>query len=127
MSKRRLLVVDDDDAIREIAQISLQMIGGWETLTAASGTEAITRAAQEQPDAILLDVMMPGLDGPATLARLQDQPATRDITVILLTAKVQPAERARFTALPGVSGVIAKPFDPEQLPGQVADLAGWPR
>jgi CheY-like chemotaxis protein len=125
MPKRRLLVVDDEPAIREIAQISLQTIGGWDTVLAESGTEALARAAAEPPDAILLDVMMPGMDGPETVARLRDQPSTRDIAVVLLTAKVQPAERGRLAQLPGVVGVIAKPFDPLTLPAQVAEIVGW--
>ena len=127
MSKRRLLVVDDEPAIREIAQISLETIGGWDTVAAGSGIEALARAAAERPDAILLDVMMPGIDGPETVARLRDQQSTRDIAVVLLTAKVQPAERARLAELPGVAGVIAKPFDPMTLPRQVAEVVGWDR
>ena len=125
MSKRRLLVVDDEPAIREIAQISLETIGGWDTVAVGSGTEALTRAAEERPDAILLDVMMPGIDGPETVIRLHDEPSTRDIAVVLLTAKVQPSERARLAELPGVVGVIAKPFDPLTLPAQVAEVVGW--
>ncbi len=125
MPKRRLLVVDDEPAIREIAQISLEAIGGWETAAAGSGTEALARVAVDRPDAILLDVMMPGLDGPQTVARLQQEASTRDIAVILLTAKVQPPERARLAGLPGVTGLIAKPFDPIELPAQIAEFVGW--
>ena len=125
MPKRRLLVVDDEPAIREIAQISLQTIGGWDAVVAGSGTEALARAAAERPDAILLDVMMPGIDGPETVVRLRDEPSTRDIAVVLLTAKVQPSERARLAELPGVAGVIAKPFDPLTLAAQVAEIVGW--
>jgi len=127
MSKRRLLVVDDEPAIREIAQVSLETIGGWDTVGAGSGTEALARAAAERPDAILLDVMMPGIDGPETVVRLRDEPSTRDIAVVLLTAKVQPSERARLAELPGVAGVIAKPFDPLTLAAQVAEVVGWAR
>lgn len=123
----RVLVVDDDDAIREIAQMCLEAVGGWETLTAASGLEALALAAEERPDAILLDVMMPDLDGPQTLARLQADEATRDIAVVLLTAKVQASDRHRFAQLPGVRGVLAKPFDPMSLPDDVASLLGWAR
>ena len=127
MSKRRLLVVDDEPAIREIAQVSLETIGGWDTVGAGSGTEALARVAAERPDAILLDVMMPGIDGPETVVRLRDEPSTRDIAVVLLTAKVQPSERARLAELPGVAGVIAKPFDPLTLAAQVAEVVGWAR
>lgn len=123
---RRILVVDDDESIREVAALSLQAVGGHDVVTAASGAEALEEASANPPDAILLDVMMPGLDGPETVSRLQADPRARDIDVILLTAKVQPSERKRFGDLAGVAGVIAKPFDPMTLPGQVADILGWP-
>jgi two-component system alkaline phosphatase synthesis response regulator PhoP len=122
---KRILLVDDEDDIREVAQLSLEMVGGWEVLTAGSGAEAIRRAEAEHPDAILLDVMMPGMDGPTTFQSLQANPSTRGIPVILLTAKVQSADRKRFEDL-GVSGVLSKPFDPMLLAGQVASALGWP-
>ena len=123
---RRILVVDDDESIREVAAVSLQAVGGHQVVTVASGAEALEQATTNRPDAMLLDVMMPGLDGPETVARLQADPRACDIDVILLTAKVQPGERRRFLALDGVAGVIGKPFDPMTLPGQIADLLGWP-
>lgn len=126
MAGRRILVVDDDDDIREVAEMSLEAVGGHEVLTARCGEDGLTRARQEQPDAILLDVMMPGLDGPATFECLQADPATRDIPVILLTAKLQPADRARFTEL-GVRAVLSKPFDSMTLADEVAEILGWPR
>lgn len=126
MEARRILVVDDDDSIREIAQMSLEMVGGHEVLTAASGADGLACAHGERPDAILLDVMMPDLDGPATFERLQADPVTREIPVILLTAKLQPTDRARFAQL-GVRAVVAKPFDPMTLAGEVAEILGWPR
>ena len=122
---RRILVVDDDAGIREVTQLSLEMVGGHEVLTAACGRDALLQAERERPDAILLDVMMPGLDGPATFARLQADPSTCDIPVILLTAKLNATDRARFAAL-GVSAVLSKPFDPMRLPGEVAEILGWP-
>jgi len=122
--RRRILVVDDDDGIREVAQMSLEMVGGHEVLTAACGADGLASARIERPDAILLDVMMPDLDGPATFERLQADAATREIPVILLTAKLQPADRARFAEL-GVRAVIAKPFDPMTLPDEVAEILGW--
>lgn len=121
MSAKRILLVDDEDDIREVATISMQAVGGWEVLSARNGTEAIERALAEQPDAILLDVMMPDLDGPTTFGRLQEDPRTRDIPVILLTAKAQAADRRSFEEL-GVTGVLSKPFDPMALPEQVAEL-----
>jgi CheY-like chemotaxis protein len=121
---RRVLVVDDDPLLREVAQAALELVGGWEVCTAQSGPQAQQRALAEHPDAILLDVMMPGLDGPTTFEHLQADPLTRDIPVLLLTAKVQTADRARFEAL-GVQGVLSKPFDPMKLPSEVAEALGW--
>ncbi len=121
---KRILIVDDEDHIREVAATTLELIGGWEVLTAENGLEGIARAEAEQPDAILLDVMMPDLDGPSAFARLQAAPVTSHIPVILLTAKVQPSDRDRLRGL-GVQGVIAKPFDPVTLPTEVAETLGW--
>jgi CheY-like chemotaxis protein len=123
---RRILLVDDEDHIREVAQVSLEMTAGWEVLTAGSGSEGLAKAAAEQPDVILLDMMMPDMDGPATFQRLRANQSTRHIPVVLLTAKVQAADRRRFAGL-GVAGVIAKPFDPLGLAGQVAATLGWGR
>jgi CheY-like chemotaxis protein len=120
---RHVLVIDDDDAIREVTALTLETVAGWRVSTAASGAEGVERACAEPPDAILLDVMMPGLDGPATLARLRDEDATRDIPVILLTAKVQHAERRRWESL-DVAGVLAKPFDPLELPARIDRALG---
>lgn len=124
---RRVLIVDDEDSIREIAQLSMEVVGGHRAVGASSGAEALDRALADPPDAILMDVMMPGLDGPATVAALQADPRTRDIDVVLLTAKVRPSDLARVDMLPGVAGVIAKPFDPMTLPTQVAEILGWDR
>ncbi len=123
MSKR-ILIVDDEDHIREVAATTLELLGGWEVLTAGSGRQALARAIAEQPDAILLDVMMPDMDGATAFALLQAEPATRHIPVLLLTARVQPSDRRRLGEL-GVKGLIAKPFDPKSLPSQLADALGW--
>lgn len=124
MTAKRILVIDDEDDIREVAQLSLEMVGGWEVLTAGSGSEGIDKAEEEQPDAILLDVMMPDMDGPTTYALMQRRTTTQKIPVILLTAKVQANDQRRFAEL-GVAGVIAKPFDPMSLAGQVAKFLSW--
>jgi CheY-like chemotaxis protein len=124
VTAKRVMVVDDEDHIREVAQVCLEMVGGWEVVTAASGSEALARAGAERPDVILLDVMMPDMDGPATFEKLRANPATQDIPVILLTAKVQASDRARFDHL-GVSGLISKPFDPMSLADEVASRLGW--
>src|SRR4051794_13707235 len=104
---KKILVVDDEDHIREIASVSLELTKGWEVSMAGSGADALRIAPSLQPDAILLDVMMPEMDGPTTFRRLQDDPSTRNIPVIFLTAKVQAADRRRFTDL-GVRSMIAK-------------------
>ena len=89
MSPKHILLVDDEDDIREVAALSLEAVGGWRVSSARDGASGVAMARAERPDAILLDVMMPGLDGPATVARLREDPLTRDIPVILLTAKAQ--------------------------------------
>ena len=124
VTPRRVLVVDDDDMLREVAKVSLEMVGGWEVLTAASGLEACQVALRERPDALLLDVMMPGMDGPSTVLALREGGATRDIPVIFLTAKSGGEGHREWDYLE-VAGVIPKPFDPMSLPAEVARLLGW--
>jgi CheY-like chemotaxis protein len=114
----RVLIIDDEADIRRVARLSLVKIGGMEVLDAANGLEGTETAAAEAPDAILLDVMMPGLDGPATLHALRADPRTAGIPVVFLTAKAMPEEVARLLAL-GVRGVLNKPFDPMTLPSQL--------
>jgi len=123
---RRILVVDDDEAIREVVRTGLEVVAGWQVEVASNGAQAVALCSADPPDAVLLDVMMPTMDGPTTFARLQEDPRTRSVPVILLTAKVQPAERRRYEDL-AVAGVLAKPFDPLALPEDVADLLGWRR
>jgi two-component system alkaline phosphatase synthesis response regulator PhoP len=124
MPIRRILIVDDEDDIREVAQVSLELLGPYEVLTASGGRDGVDSARLRQPDAILLDVMMPDLDGPATLAELRADPATRDIPVLFLTAKTQAAEHTRLAML-GVAGILTKPFDPLKLAAQVAAALRW--
>lgn len=121
---KRVLVVDNEQYIREVAQISLETVALWQVLTAASGSEALIVAQAEQPDAILLDVMMPDMDGITTFEKLQANPETRNIPVILLTAKIQAADRRRYADL-GIKAAIAKPFDALGLATQVAAVLGW--
>lgn len=121
---KRVLIVDDEDDIREVAQLSLEMMKGWEVLTAASGSEALIKAEAEVPDAILLDVMMPGMNGPTVVERLHENPVTATIPIVLLTAKVQSADHRHFSDL-AIAGVLAKPFDPVHLAGDIARLLGW--
>jgi len=117
---RRVLVIDDSDLIREVAKLALGR-AGWEVLVAEDGTAGAELAATERPDAILLDVVMDGLDGPQTLARLRAQDETRDTPVLYLTAK---ADDEHFDA-DGAQGVLAKPFDIGSLAGDVAAALGW--
>ena len=124
MSKR-VLLIDDEDNVREVAQMSLELMAGWEVTAVANGAEGIEQARALQPDVILLDVMMPGMDGPTTFQKLQADEGTKAIPVILLTAKAQAAERQRLQAL-GVVAVLTKPFDPVELPRQIESLLGWP-
>ena len=100
-------------------------MAGWEVLTAAGGAEALELAARHRPDAVLLDLMMPDMDGLTTFRHLRADPATRDIPVILVTAKAQVGDRQAWDGLP-VAGVISKPFDPMTLAADVAALLGWP-
>ena len=113
-----VLIVDDDDDIREVARLSLELIGGWIVFAAARGADAIKHALERPPDVILLDVMMPAMDGVETLRRLSGDPTTRHIPVIFLTAKAQTGERMELEAM-GASGLIAKPFDPVTLPHEI--------
>jgi CheY-like chemotaxis protein len=121
---RRILIIDDEDDIRQVAALSLETIAGWDVVLANSGTRGVEVAMKEQPDAILLDVMMPEMDGPTTFLKLQSTPQTAKIPVLLLTAKVQGSDQRRFAGL-GVSGILFKPFDPLLLSKQVSDALGW--
>ena len=124
MSTKRILIVDDEPDIREVVQVSLETVSGWQVITAESGDEGIARAKQEKPDAILLDAMMPNMDGPVTFQKLQADPSTKQIPVIMFTAKVQQTDRKRFAEM-GVKEIITKPFDPMKLGSQIAAILGW--
>lgn len=117
----RILYVEDDDDIREIAQLALEIVGGFSVLLCASGEQALAQAAAFAPDLILLDVMMPGMDGPSTLTALRQIPALLHTPVAFMTAKIQPQEIAAYKAM-GALDVIAKPFDPMLLPEQVTAI-----
>ena len=114
----RILIIDDEDDIREVAALSLETVAGWQVYVANSGAQGLARAAEHQPDAILLDVMMPGMDGPTTFRELRKNPATARIPVLLLTAKVQSSDQRRFADL-GVEGILFKPSN------QISDALGW--
>jgi len=122
----KILVIDDEADIRAVSRMSLERVGGWTVLLAESGERGLEVAERERPDAILLDVMMPGMDGPATITRLKGSPATREIPVVFLTAKLQTTDRKRYEEL-GSEGLISKPFNPMTLPEEIGSILGWER
>jgi len=117
----KVLLVDDEADIRRIAALSLSGVGGMEVAQAGGGSEGIRMAREDRPDVILLDMMMPGLDGPATFQALRSDPETSAIPVVFLTAKAMSAEVDHLRAL-GASGVLIKPFDPMALPRLLREL-----
>ncbi|HEX4733765.1 MAG TPA: response regulator [Thermoleophilaceae bacterium] len=121
---QKVLIIDDEEDIRELARISLERVGGLQVLVAASGPEGLKLAASEHPDAIVLDAMMPGMDGPETLTQLKADSATEQIPVVFLTGSVQAAERDRFKSL-GAAGLLPKPFDPMRLADDLRSCLGW--
>ena len=120
----RILLVEDEPDIRTVAQLSLTALGGFTVECCASGAEALARIPDFRPDMVLLDVMMPGMDGPSTLGRLRADSATARIPVVFMTARVQPQEVIAYRAI-GALDVVAKPFDPMALPQQLRDI--WDR
>ena len=124
VSSRTVLVVDDDDMIREVAKIALESIAGWQVSTARNGEEARQLASRQHLDLVLLDVMMPALDGPSTAALLSADSVTRELPVIFLTAK-SPMTTEQLDRIPNLLGVIRKPFDPMSLADQIKRIAGW--
>ena len=117
----RILYVEDEPDIQMVARLALEALGGFTVEVCSSGDEAIARAPVFQPQFILLDVMMPGMDGPTTLKRLRGLPQTASTPVVFMTAKVQPNEVAQYKEL-GAVGVIPKPFDPMILASTVEEI-----
>ena len=122
---RQILIIDDEADIQTIARLGLTVIGGWKVITAISGEAGIAQAKAHRPDAILLDVMMPDMDGAATARALKADSDTHTIPIVFLTAKAQAVDRKRLYGL-GAQGVISKPFDPTTLASQIAGFLGWP-
>jgi CheY-like chemotaxis protein len=120
----RILYVEDDHDVRKLASFALKAVGGFTVEACASGEEALEKAAGFTPQLLLLDVMMPGMDGPTTLQRLRALPATATVPAVFMTAKVQPQEVQRYRDL-GSLDVISKPFDPMTLSTQVRQI--WTR
>lgn len=121
MTIQTVMMVDDEEDIRKVGEISLSMVGRWRAVMACGAEQALELAARENPDVILLDVMMPRVDGPTTFAWLRESSATAKIPIIFMTAKVQTQEVNRYLSL-GAAGVIPKPFDPMELPAQIRRL-----
>lgn len=122
--RRKVLVVDDDEAIRLVAEVALTRVGGFDVRLAADGLAALAEIDRDPPDAVLLDVVMPHRDGPATLAALRSHPAAATLPVVLLTASLQPERIAELRAL-DVRGLIGKPFDALRLATELRALLGW--
>jgi CheY-like chemotaxis protein len=120
---RHILLIDDEEDIREVTATSLEIVAGWRVTTATCGREGVEMALQVLPDAILMDVMMPEQDGPATLRLLRSHKSIAHIPVIFLSAKAQPVDR-QLKGL-GAAGTLPKPFDPLSLAQQVTTLLGW--
>lgn len=126
MSTKRILVIDDEFAVLKIIEASLKLTRQWDVLVAESGQAGVAIAQVEYLDAILLDVMMPGMNALATLKELQKSPTTQTIPVILLTATVEIAKQPEYVQS-GAKAVVIKPFDPELLPAQIEMALGWNR
>jgi len=123
-SLQRILFVEDDPDIQTVARMALEALGGFSVLACSSGEKALAEVDGFAPDLVLLDVMMPGMDGPTTLVALRQLPAGREVPVVFMTAKVQAQEVARYLEL-GAEEVIAKPFDPMTLAQRVCAI--WNR
>ncbi|BAY91864.1 response regulator receiver domain protein [Tolypothrix tenuis PCC 7101] len=124
MSRKRILLIDDEKSLSTVIQACLENLADWTVLKAESGREGLLKAQTEKLNAILLDVMMPDLDGFTVLQELKKNPVTQSIPVMLITAKVEPTKHEQYAQL-GIAGVINKPFDPLRLAEQVAGILGW--
>ncbi len=118
---KKILYVEDESDIQAVTKIALENVGGFELLVCNSGEEAVTMAVDYEPDLLLLDIMMPGMDGPTTLSALKKLPELKNIPVIFMTAKVQPSEISSYKKL-GALDVISKPFDPMKLADQIKTI-----
>jgi CheY-like chemotaxis protein len=123
MSTKQILLIDDENSIRLVVQVCLTQLANWTVLTAASSVDGLRQAEEQKPDVILLDLMMPDMDGFTVLKKLKENPKTSDIPVILLTAKLQPTyvQSDQWK----LAGILSKPFDPLTLASQVAEILNW--
>ncbi|HHP7244819.1 MAG TPA: response regulator [Elainellaceae cyanobacterium] len=122
---KQILVIDDEEGIQEVIQICLEEIAGWSVVSAYSGYTGVKLAYSHLPDAILLDISMPDMNGVEVFQTLQENPKTLDIPVILLTANFQPDDYEQLSKFGRLAGVIVKPFDPIALVTRISDLLGW--
>ena len=120
---KRILLVEDEPDIQTIAKLALKSIGGFTVHACSSGRDALAAVTAFNPDCVLLDVMMPGMDGPSVLKALRALPACANTPVIFMTARVQPSEVAQYKEL-GALDVIAKPFDPITLADDIRRILG---
>ncbi|MEM8827862.1 MAG: response regulator [Cyanobacteria bacterium P01_G01_bin.19] len=124
MKEKCILLIDDEETIQEVVKVGIEIEAGWQVAIASSGWEGINLAENQQPDVILLDVMMPDMDGIDTLSQLKTNTKTSAIPVIFLTAKAQTEEKNQFQSL-GVVDVITKPFNSMTLASQIAKILDW--
>jgi CheY-like chemotaxis protein len=123
-SNKKVLLIDDEEFIGQIVKSCIELFSNWQIITANSGEEGLISVATDRPDVILLDMLMPTMDGFAVLKKLQADPQLADIPVVLLTARVDLTESQKIAQL-GVQGVIAKPFHPTKIVSQVERILGW--
>jgi len=124
MTTKSILLIDDEPNLAQVIAVCLESFKGWKVCVVNSGKEGLQVVEALKPDVILLDVMMPEMDGIEVLQNLQKNPAIRDIPVIFLTAKVQTSDREKFAEL-DIVGIVAKPFDPLKIADEIAQLLGW--
>jgi CheY-like chemotaxis protein len=124
-SMKKILVIDDEADIREVLSTSLQLTTDWKVETASSGKDGVLKAIKYRPDAIVLDFMMPEMDGPTAARMLQAQPETSLTPVVLLTAKAHMSDREGLVKNGGIKAVLAKPFDPLTIADEIKEALGW--
>ncbi|RYX83280.1 response regulator [bacterium] len=118
---QKIMMVEDDPDIQAVASLALEAVGGFEVLVCSGGTEALERVDGFAPDLVVLDVMMPGMDGPTVLKHLRERPQTANLPVVFMTAKAQSHEIAMYKEM-GALSVVTKPFDPMTLPQTLLDI-----
>ena len=119
-----ILIIDDEDDIRDVAQVALETVGGWRVSTASNGSDGLAQLQLQMPDAVLLDVMLPDVDGIEVFKQIQQNPQTQHLPVLLMTAKTQTTDQQRFLKL-GVTGIITKPFKAMLLAEQITKILDW--